>query len=371
MSAMDNLACIAATGSKLTRFREVPLYSEGLYDLNDRLYAWMVPNGSWGESNAGLIIGNGESLLVDTLWDLKYTRAMLEAMRPLTDASPIKYLINTHADGDHFWGNELVTGAEIITSKAGYEELLTVKPKSMIMLGRAGKLFSTLRLFGAGQVGHWFQNMVAPYDFAEVHHTPATRTFSGGLKLDVGGRAVQLIEVGPAHTQGDLMVYVPDAKTMYSGDVVFAGSTPITWTGHVDDWLGILDRILAMDVDMIVPGHGPVTDKDGVRQVKAYWEYVKAKARKRYEAGMSARDAAYDIVLSDDFAGQPFAGWNSPERMMTNVHMIYRYWRGRTDHPKVPELMNLMRKQALLAHRLPDGQPAIMRKPNGSTREKP
>ena len=121
MSTMDHLACIAPSGAKLTRFKEAPRYAEGLYDLNHGLYAWMVPNGSWGESNAGLIVGDGESLLVDTLWDLKYTRAMLEAMRSLTDATPIKYLINTHADGDHFWGNELVTGAEIITSKASYE----------------------------------------------------------------------------------------------------------------------------------------------------------------------------------------------------------------------------------------------------------
>ena len=362
MSTMDHLACISPSGAKLTRFKEAPRYAEGLYDLNNGLYAWMVPNGSWGESNAGLIVGDGESLLVDTLWDLKYTRAMLEAMRSLTDAAPIRSLINTHADGDHFWGNELVTGAEIITSKASYEELLTVKPQSMIMLRKVGKLCSALRLFNADKVGHWFQGMVAPYDFAEVHHTPATRTFSDRLTLQAGGREVQLIEAGPAHTQGDLMVYVPDARTLFSGDLVFAGSTPITWTGHVDDWLGKLDDILAMDVDIIVPGHGPVTDKDGVRQVKAYWEYVNAQARTRYDAGMSARDAAYDIVLDADFATQPFSGWNSPERMMTNVHMLFRYWRGRTDHARVPELMNLMRKQALLAYKLPDAQPAIMRK---------
>ena len=83
---------------------------------------------------------------------------------------------------------------------------------------------------------------------------------------------------------------------------------------------------------------------------------------------MSPRDAAYDIVLSGDadlsvrLAQQPFAGWNSPERIMTSTHTIYRNLQGRTDHPKVPELMNIMRKQALLAHELPNAQPAIMRK---------
>lgn len=362
ISPMDCWTRILSSGAQRTRFNEIPQYIEGLYDLKNQLYAWMVPNGSWGESNAGLIVGEGEALLVDTLWDVKYTRAMLDAMRSLTDAVPINYVVNTHSDGDHFWGNKLVAEAEIITSQATCYELLSVQPKSMLLLERVGNLLSTVKLFGADQVGHWFQNMVAPYDFHEVIHTPPTRTFEGELTLHVGGRQVELIQVGPAHTLGDVIVYVPDAKTLYSADILFIGSTPVIWAGPVDNWLAALDRILNMAVDVIVPGHGPVTDKDGVRQVKAYWEYVKTQVQQRYNAELSARDAAYDIVLSDDFVQQPFVRWDSPERMMTNVHTLYRHLQGRTDHPKVPELLNIMRKQALLAHQLPNAVPSIMRK---------
>jgi cyclase len=359
---MDNWTCITQTGAQRTRFGEVPKYAEGLYSLGNQTYAWMVPNGSWGESNAGLVVGEDESLLIDTLWDLKYTRTMLDRMCPLIDTAPLKTVINTHADGDHFWGNELVVHAEIITSQASYDEMLNIQPKSMIMLGKVGKLSSTLRILGADKVGRWFQGMVAPYDFETVTQTPATRTFEGKLALQVGGREVQLIEVGPAHTQGDLMVHVPDARTLFASDMLFIGSTPVMWAGPVENWIAALDRILGMDVDFIVPGHGPITDKDGVRQVKAYWEYVAGEVRSRYDAGMSPQDAARDIVLSDDFVHQPFVDWNSPERIMTNTHTIYRNLQRRTDHPKVPELMNIMRKQALLAHKLPDAQPTVMRK---------
>lgn len=358
---MQNWQCITPTGAKRTRFGEIPKYDEGLYDLGNRLYAWLAPNGSWGESNAGLIVGDGQSLLVDTLWDIKYTRAMLDAMQPLIDPAPLKYVVNTHADGDHWWGNQLVSHAEIITSQASYEEMLVLKPQSMITLGRVGMLLSALRLFGADKVGSWFQNMVTPYDFQEVTPTPATRTFEGGFTLDVGGRQVQLLEAGPAHTPGELMVYVPDAKTLYSGDILFIGSTPVIWAGPVENWIAALDRILNMDVQVIIPGHGPVTDKAGVRTVKAYWEYTVARVRQCFEAGMSAKGAAYDVVLSDDYAQQPFADWNSPERMMTNTHTIYRHLGGRTNHPQVPELLNILRKQALLAHALPAVQPAVMR----------
>ncbi|MDX1417325.1 MAG: MBL fold metallo-hydrolase [Candidatus Promineifilaceae bacterium] len=362
VSLMDRYPIIAGTGAPRTRYQEVPSYAEGLYDLGRQVYAWMVPNGSWGESNAGLIVGEGESLLVDTLWDVNYTREMLEAMHAVKGALPMKTVVNTHADGDHFFGNQLMSEAEIITSQASYDEMLHVQPRSMLLLGRVGKLLSTVRLFGGSQAGHWFQNMVAPYDFAAVEHTLPTRTFTGELTLDIGGRKVQLIEVGPAHTLGDLLVFLPQEKILFSADILFIESTPVMWAGPVDNMLSALDRILEMDVDLIVPGHGPLTDKRGVQIVKDYWLYVKARATQHYMSGLSAQDAAREIVLSDDYQKRPFANWNSPERMMVNVHTLFRHLAGRTDHPGVPELLQILRKQALLAQQLPDAQPAVMRK---------
>lgn len=343
-----------------TRFQEVPKYEEGLYDLGNDVYAWMVPNGSWGESNAGLMIGDGESLLIDTLWDLNYTRVMLNAMTPLIKKNPIKTLINTHADGDHWWGNELVANPEIISSQAACDEMKHIKPVSMILLGKIlGKLMS---FFGAVQVGHWFQNMVLPYDFKEVTPKLPTRTFEGKLVLEVGGRKVHLIEVGPAHTQGDVIVHIPDARILFCADIVFFGSTPVMWAGPIENIFAALNAILDMDVDVIVPGHGPVTDKSGVQQVLSYWDYVNNEAQKRFEAGISPEKVAYDIVLSQDFSKQPFSNWNSPERMMTNIYTLYRHFKGRTDSPSIPALLNVMRKQAMLAHRLPRSEPAVMRK---------
>ena len=99
--------CIRPTDSQLTRYQETPLYPEGLYDLGSEIYAWMVPNGSRGESNSGLVMLEDQSLRIDTLWDHNHTQNMLDAMVEFTNERPIKILINTHADGDHFWGNYL------------------------------------------------------------------------------------------------------------------------------------------------------------------------------------------------------------------------------------------------------------------------
>ena len=101
-----------------TLFGDPESYAAGLMQVAPGIHAWLQPNGAWGESNAGLIVGAGESLLIDTLWDLALTGRMLDAMEPLTDEAPIRTLVNTHGDGDHWWGNELVGAQEIISTEA-------------------------------------------------------------------------------------------------------------------------------------------------------------------------------------------------------------------------------------------------------------
>ena len=99
-------------------------YRRGLHDLGSGSYAYLQPDGSWGWSNVGLITDGGQSMLVDTLFDLALTREMLAEMRRSVPASKkIGTLINTHSNGDHCLGNGLVEGAEIIASKVCAEEM--------------------------------------------------------------------------------------------------------------------------------------------------------------------------------------------------------------------------------------------------------
>ncbi len=305
-------------------------YHKGLQPLGNGAYAWLQPDGSWGWSNAGLICDSGQSLLVDTLFDVPLTQAMLAAMRGAEPkaAAHIRTLVNTHANGDHYNGNECVEGAEIIASRACAEQMAADPPSRLAaMQANAGSM---------GLPGKFFAEVFAPFDFAGVTLTLPTRTFENDLSLYVGDKQINLLNVGPAHTAGDTLVHVPADKILFTGDILFIDGTPIMWEGPIGNWISACDRILEMDVELIIPGHGPITDKRGVRAVKAYLEYITIEARKRYDAGMNAAVAARDIALGD------YDAWGDAERIAVNVASLYREFSEDTSPPNVLELFGLM-----------------------------
>ena len=282
-------------------------FSKGLHELGQGCFAYLQPDGGWGWSNAGLIVGDGASTLIDTLFDLRLTGEMLDSMRSVVEGAGIATLVNTHANGDHCYGNQLVTGAEIIASERAAHEMADVPPSMLAALNNA-----------PGEVGELFRGFFGEFDFDGIEHTLPTRTFEGRLDVEVGGRVIELIEVGPAHTAGDIIAYVPDARTVFTGDILFINGTPIVWAGPLSNWILACELMLGMDIDTVVPGHGPVTDKAGIVGVRDYLLYVQTEATARFHAGMDAFDAARDISLNG------FSGWGESGRISVNVDTVYR-----------------------------------------------
>ena len=305
-------------------------FTKGAHDLGGGAWGYLQPDGGWGWSNAGLIKDGEACLLVDTLFDERLTAEMLAALKDAAGvgAKDIATLVNTHANGDHTYGNRLVEHAEIIASAAGAAEMDEVPPAMLAMLAAQAP--------NMGALGTYFLEAFGRFDFAGVTFCPPNRTFSGTLDLRVGDTEVRLIEVGPAHTRGDVLVHMPGQRVVYTGDILFIDSTPIMWAGPVGNWLKALDLILEMDVDVIVPGHGPITDKAGVRRVRDYLAFIDAEARPRFEAGMSVEEAARDIPLGD------YEAWGEAERIAVNVDTLFREYRGDETPANVMQLFTLM-----------------------------
>jgi 2-keto-4-pentenoate hydratase/2-oxohepta-3-ene-1,7-dioic acid hydratase in catechol pathway/glyoxylase-like metal-dependent hydrolase (beta-lactamase superfamily II) len=289
---------------------QVP-YTRGLHQVADRVWAWTLPDGGFGWSNAGLVAGNGASLLVDTLFDLALTREMLDAMKPITDQAPITDALITHSNGDHTHGNQLLDASvRIIAAKGTAQEIAHGMPPEMLTMVQTADLGPIATKFARDRFGH--------FDFSGIKVRNADQTFDNDLTVDIGGRQVNLLNLGPAHTAADSVVHVPDAGVLFAGDLLFIGCTPIVWAGPIANWVAACDAMIALDAHTVVPGHGPVTDPDGIRAVRGYLVHIAEQAEAAYRKGLSVTEAAETIDLGE------YATWLDAERVVVNVYQRYR-----------------------------------------------
>jgi cyclase len=318
-----------------------------LHDLGHGNFAYTQIPGSWGWSNSGLITDGDESLLIDTLFDRKLTAEMLAAMRDAVPAArTIRTVVNTHGNGDHCYGNGVVRAEEIVGTRGCVEDLLASPASRNHALLNAARLVGALgwggraiarvldtvgvdRLALLVDAGPFALPLFEPFEFKGNPPVPPTRTFEGELTLRVGDKEVRLIEVGPAHTLGDCVVYLPGDRLLYTGDIVFKDAHPLVWAGPVRNWIAACNRLCELEVDVVVPGHGPLTTLEGLQETRIYLERLTAQARERFDAGMTAEEAAWDIQLEE------FADWIDAERIYVNVHTLYREFAGDASEPDV------------------------------------
>ena len=316
-------------------------YEKGLHQIGDGAYAWLQPDGGWGWSNAGLVVDSGQSLVVDTLFDVPLTLDMLAAYRDAERAAAeVDTIVNTHHNGDHCNGNCCCPDAKIIAHRLTAEHMQAEPPELVQGFLDAAP--------GLGAMGDYLTSCFGPFDFKSVTQKLPDTLIDDETTIKVGDKEVHLIPVGPAHTPGDTLVHVPADRTVFTGDILFIGGHPILWEGPVQNWIKACDRILDMDVETIVPGHGPITTKAGVEEVRHYLATMRHEARLRYEAGMSYKEAAFDIALG------VFDDWGDRERIVVNCATMFREFGA----PEEPEIAELFAGMAEYAHARPQDKSA-------------
>jgi cyclase len=308
-------------------------YAKGLQEVGDGLYAYLQPDGGWGWSNAGLVVDGERTLLIDTLFDLSLTEEMLRTMRDAVPAAArIDTLVNTHANGDHCYGNQLVGDAVIVASERTAQEMTELPPAAMAALvSQAPQM---------GELGEFFLRCFGSFDFDGIELVLPQQTFSGEQTIRVGDRELTLIEVGPAHTRGDTLVHAAAERVLFTGDILFSGAHPIAWAGPVSNWIAACDRIIALAPQAIVPGHGPPSELVAVHELKAYFEYLYDEARRRHDEGMTPLQAARSLSLDR------WADWGERERLVVNLANIYAELDGDAEPPNALQSFQAMAELA-------------------------
>ncbi|MFI9228700.1 MBL fold metallo-hydrolase [Streptomyces rimosus] len=265
---------------------------------------------AWGYSNCGLIASEGQALLVDTQFTLAGTRQLLDAVEAAVPGAGITTVVNSHQNGDHTWGNQLVPDAEIITSAASAEHLCEeISPEQMMLLSRSAPT-SAVTAYAVEHIG--------AFDFSGITVTGATRTFTGTLELEVGRTAVELIDLGPGHSAGDVAVHVPHDQVVFAGDTLFIGAHMIVWSGSLSACITACDRLLSTGATAFVPGHGKITDRAGVITFRDALARIREDATSYALSGVELTDAAR--LIREAHAGD----LAHPERLFTAVAAAYK-----------------------------------------------
>lgn len=280
-------------------------YKTGMTEVAPRVFAYIQAYGELGVSNAGLLLDKAGAMVVDALMVPTMTKRFAAQIKKITPA-PVTRLVNTHHHIDHVGGNSFFREAEIVSHTFCREEM---------------------RRTGLA-VDVWQQRIPRfAAEFPRVKLAVPAVTFEDRLVFHQAGREVELRHLGPAHTFGDAFVYLPKEKVLFAGDLAFYYVTPLAFQGHVGKWITVADRILQMDVETIVPGHGPVGGKKELREMRAYLALIRREAKKRFAAGMSAEHAARDVKLG------VYARWREPERILPNIMRLYQEFRQELHFP--------------------------------------
>ena len=287
------------------RYPVMPSWQTDLRQLAPNVYAYQQQGGTGfinaGISNAGLFVGEDSLLAFDALGFPLQTKAFIAAAKRTGGGKPISELISSHHHGDHVAGNQFFAPATILGHPYCRDEVLKAVPKTP---------------------ASWpAQEGLA--DGTEVRKlVPPSVTFEDNLVYYIGGNKVEFRFVGPAHTWGDVIAYVPEHKIVFAADLAFFKLVPYCHNAHVSKWMEAMDRVLKMDVNAIVPGHGPVGGKKELADSLEYFRFLKPEAKKRYDAKMSPGAAAADIKMGR------FDNWMGPERIVMNTVRLFDEFKG-------------------------------------------
>ncbi|MFF0553628.1 MBL fold metallo-hydrolase [Streptomyces sp. NPDC004311] len=263
------------------------------------VYAYVQPDGGWCLNNAGFVAGGDRTLLVDTAATERRALALRDALTATGLPLP-RTVVNTHHHGDHTYGNGVFTPGALVL---GHDN------------ARAEQLAA----------GHQLEAIWPGTDFGKIAIVPPDVTYSDRMTLYAGETEVQVIHPGVAHTTGDSVVWLPEQRVVFTGDLVFAGGTPFLAMGSLAGSLRALELLRSLDAETVVPGHGPLTDGSAYDATERYLRRVAELAAEGRARGLTPLEVARRADLGE------FAAWRESERLVANVHRGYAELEGRPE----------------------------------------
>jgi cyclase len=293
------------------------------------VHAWI---GAGGDSNAGAIETPEGLMIVDAQQYPRLARQFRDALDAAT-GMPLRTLINTHCHLDHTAGNVVFAGLPILAHEKTHAAMhAALGPPSGDRWTITDFVTKLRLLFGQNIMDlvpegdpaqAWFKQRISLPDYDVVTIVPPTQTFADRFTFRLPNEVVHLDYWGPAHCDGDIVVYLEKSRVVFLGDLLFHGRFP--WLGDCDlnGWIDRLARVLTLDVGTVVPGHGAPADLNEVARFRDMLAALRGAVERAIKAGWSEEAAVRDVHLPQ------YAGINRyREWMPLDVKAAYRYLRG-------------------------------------------
>lgn len=256
-------------------------------EVADGVFAYLQLDGGWCLNNAGVIVGDDRTVLVDTAATIPRAEALRATVDRLGGARPLT-IVNTHHHGDHCFGNGVFDPSATI-----------------IAHHRTGP---ELAEGGLGLCGLW-----PDVDWGDITLRLPDIEYSTELTLHTSRHEIRLIHPGPAHTTNDTVVLLPAQRLLFCGDIVWNGVTPFVLMGSIAGSIAAIERLRELPVSTVVPGHGPVGGLELLDQTAAYLRWVQELAADGRRAGLTPLRTAREADLG------PWAELIDSERLAGNL----------------------------------------------------
>jgi len=271
------------------------------YAVTDGVYVARWPEMMRG-SNVTLIINESDVFVVDGSYSPRAARAVIAQIQKLSD-KPVRFLMNTHAHGDHYWGNQAYVqtypGVELIAHRSTREDMVDLGSEELqefsAFLPRAIASYQRTAEKNSGALAAFFRmaaedSEVLLEESQQIKITPPTLTFAKNMVIHRGVREIQIHYFGRGNTRGDAVVYLPREKVVIAGDLV-VHPTPYGFGSFPKDWIQTLHQVAALDFEYLIPGHGEVQrDKAYLELLIEILEFVVDEVEQAVAAGLSLED---------------------------------------------------------------------------------
>lgn len=261
---------------------------EGLVSMMERVTPNVYTTTRLRGCNPSFVTTSDGVVVVDT--PQLPTRAV--AMRREAEShGPLRYLINTEHHVDHIFGNYWFKGVPVVEHQGLYERFMVPTP-DLDPYAYALEAIPTDDPDAA--------SIVPDRDTYYADPNKGTIVFTGDLTLRVGGHTFNLIHT-PGHTPGQVAVHVPEESVVFTGDTIFCECQTWLMTSNVDQWIEALERIRQLDVEHLVPGHGPVTTPDYVATQRSMLMEWKAAVAAAVAKGWSRAETIARVRFDDRY----------------------------------------------------------------------